>query len=182
MVIPLIQNAIPTAMLVVTQNLTFSWSWNGGVMGDPVPVVVGDLVPVDLDSVWPMEHPLRCLSRAGLLIECCLLLEEDPLDLIQSFLWAITSRTLPGTLVGWFWPQRLFAQRVNVDTKDRVTIVGITWLPQLPFQSSLVRQNIFVPRMRMASYPTNIRTFNPSMWETWISSSFSGNAWKRLLC
>jgi hypothetical protein len=50
-------------------------------MGDRVPVVVGDLVPVDLDS-------------AGVLIECRLLLEEDLPDLVQSFLWAITSMTL----------------------------------------------------------------------------------------
>jgi hypothetical protein len=52
-----------------------------------------------------------------------------------------------------------------METKDHATIVGITWLPQLPFQSSLVRQSIFVPRTRTASYPTNIRTFNPSMWD-----------------
>ncbi len=77
---------------------------------------------------------------------------------------------------------KVFTQRVNVEIKDHATIVGITWLPQLPFQSSLVRQSIFVPRMRTASYPTNIRTFNPSMWETWISWSFSGNAWKHLIC
>ncbi len=77
---------------------------------------------------------------------------------------------------------KVFAQRVNVDIKDHATIVGITWLPQLPFQISLVRQSIFVPRTRTASYPTNIRTFNPSMLETWISWSFSGNAWKHLIC
>ncbi len=63
MVIPLIQDEIATALLVVTKNPTFSWSWNGGVMGD--------LVPVE-------EHPLRHPSRAGVLFECCLLLEEDP--------------------------------------------------------------------------------------------------------
>jgi hypothetical protein len=88
MVIPLIQDKIAAALLVMTQNLTFSWSWNGGVMGD--------LVPVE-------EHPLRHPSRAGVLFECCLLLEEDPLDLVQSFPWAITSMTLLGALVGWFW-------------------------------------------------------------------------------
>ncbi len=43
---------------------------------------MGDLVPVE-------EHPLRCPSRAGVLFECCLLLEEDPPDLIQSFLRAM---------------------------------------------------------------------------------------------
>ncbi len=110
------------------------------------------------------------------------IIEEDPPDLVQSFLWAITSMSLLGALVGCFWLGRLFAQRVNVETKDHVTIVGITWLPQLPFQSSLVQQSIFLPRMRTASYPTNIRTFNPSTWETWISWSFSGNAWKHLIC
>ncbi len=115
---PLIQDEIPAAMLVVTQNPTFSQSWNGGVMGD--------LVPVE-------EHLLRRLSRAGVLIKCCLLFEEDPPDLVQSFLRAITSMTLLSALVGWVWLGRLFAQRVNVETKDRATIVGITWLPQLPF-------------------------------------------------
>ncbi len=99
----------------------------------------------------------------------CGKLEEDPLDIVQSFLWALTLMTLLGALAGWFWLGRLFAQRVNVETKDYVTIVRITWLPQLPFRSSLLRQSIFVPRMQMASYPTSIRTFNPSMWETWIS-------------
>ncbi len=49
-------------------------------------------------------------------------------DLVQSFLRAITSMTLLGTLILWFWLGRLFAQRVNVETKDRTTIVGITWL------------------------------------------------------
>jgi hypothetical protein len=95
-----------------------------------------------------------------------LLLEEDPPDLVQSFLRAITSMTLLGALVGWVWLGRLFAQRVNMETKDHTTIVCITWLPQLPFQSSLVQQSIFVPRTWTASYPTNIRTFNPSMWES----------------
>jgi hypothetical protein len=145
---------IAAALLVVTQNPTFSRSWNGGVMGD--------LVPVE-------EHPLRHPFRTGVLFKCRLLFEEDLPDLVQSFLWAITSMTLLGALVGWFHLGRLFAQRVNVETKDRMTIVGITWLPQLPFQSSLVRQNIFVPRTRTASYPKNIRTFNLSTWETWIS-------------
>jgi hypothetical protein len=155
MVIPLIQDKIATALLVVTQNLTFSRSWNGGVMGYFVPVE---------------EHLLRCLSRAGVLFECRLLLEEDPPDFVQSFLRAITLMTLFGALVGWFWLGRLFSQRINVETKDHVTIVGTTWLPQLPFWSSLVQQSIFVPRTWTASYPTNIiRTFNPSMWETWIS-------------
>jgi hypothetical protein len=123
---------------------------------------MGDLIPMEV-------HLLRHLSRARVLIKCRLLLEEDPPDLVQLFLRAITSMTLLGALVRWFWLARLFAQRVNVETKDCMTIVGITRLPQLPFQSSLVRQSIFVPRMRTASYPTNIRTFNPSMWETWIS-------------
>ncbi len=82
-----------TAMSVVTQNPTFSQSWNGGVMGDCVPVVMGGLILVDLDSVWLVEHPLRCPSRAGVLIECCLLLEEHPPDLVQSFLRAINSTT-----------------------------------------------------------------------------------------
>ncbi len=66
-----------------------------------------DLVPME-------EHPLRRPSRPGVLIECRLLLEEDPLDLVQSFLWAITSMTLLGALVGWFRLRRLFAKRVNV--------------------------------------------------------------------
>jgi hypothetical protein len=52
MVIPLIQDEIAAALLVVTQNPTFSWSWNGGVRGD--------LVPVE-------EHPLRGPLRAGVL-------------------------------------------------------------------------------------------------------------------
>ncbi len=147
--LPLIQDEIAAALLVVTQNPTFSRSWNGGVMGD--------LVPVE-------EHPLRRPSRAGVLFECCLLLEEDPPDLVQSFLWAITSMTLLGALVGWFRLRRLIAQRVNVETKDCATIVGITRLPQLPFWSSLVRRSIFVPRTWTVSYPTNIRTYNPSMW------------------
>ncbi len=69
-------------------------------MGDCMLVVIGDLMLVDLDSVWPMEHSLRCQSRAGVLIECRLLLEEDSPDLIQSFLWAITSMTLLSALVG----------------------------------------------------------------------------------
>ncbi len=60
----MIQDTIAAALLVVTKNPTFSWSWNGGVMGD--------LFPVE-------EHLLRHLSRAGVLFECCLLLEEDPL-------------------------------------------------------------------------------------------------------
>jgi hypothetical protein len=89
--------------------------------------------------------------------------KENPPNLVQSLLWAITLMTLLGVLVGWFWLGRLFAQRVNVETKDCATIVGITQLPQLTFQSSLVRRSIFVPRTWMASYPTNIRTFNPSM-------------------
>ncbi len=83
----------------------------------------------------------------------------------SSFLWAITLMTLLGALIGLFWLGRLLAQRVNVETKDCTTIVSITRLPQLPFWSSLVRRSIFVPRMRTASYPTNIRTFNMSMWE-----------------
>jgi hypothetical protein len=153
-VIPLIQDKIATALLAVTQTPTFSWSWNGGVMGD--------LVLVE-------EHLLRALSRAGVLFERRLLLEEDPLDLVQSFLRAITLMTLLGALVGWFWLGRLFAQRVNKEAEDCVTTVGITRLPQLPFQSSLVRQSIFLPKTLMASYPTNIRTFNLSMWETWIT-------------
>jgi hypothetical protein len=49
----------------------------------------------------------------------------------------------------------LFALRLNVETKDCATIVVIAWLPQLPFQSSLVRQSFFVPRTRMGSSPTN---------------------------
>jgi hypothetical protein len=109
------------------------------------------------------EHPLRHLSRTGVLFKCRLLLEEDPPDLVQSFLWAITLMTLLSTLVRWFWLGRLFAQRVNVKTKDCVTSVGFTWLPQLPFQSSLVQQSIFVPRTQTASYPTDIRTFNLSV-------------------
>jgi hypothetical protein len=56
---------------------------------------MGNLVPVE-------EHPLRGPSRAGVLFVCRLLLEEDPLDLVQSFLRAITSMTLFGALVGWF--------------------------------------------------------------------------------
>ncbi len=71
-------------------------------MGDRVPVIVGDLVPVDLGSVWPMKHLLRCPSRAGVLIKCHLLLEEDPLDLVQSFLRAIILMALLGALIGWF--------------------------------------------------------------------------------
>jgi hypothetical protein len=108
MVIPLIQDKIVAALLVVTQNSTFSRSWNREVMGD--------LAPVE-------EHQLRHPSRAGVLFECHLLLEEDKLDIVQSFLWAITSMTLLGALVGWFWLGRLFAQRVNLETKDCVTIV-----------------------------------------------------------
>jgi hypothetical protein len=61
MVIPLIQDDIVAVLLVVTQNPTFSRSWNGGV--------IRDLVPVE-------EHPLRRPSRAGVLFECRLLLEE----------------------------------------------------------------------------------------------------------
>jgi hypothetical protein len=49
-VIPLIQDKIAAALLVITQNPTFSWSWNRGVMGD--------LVPVE-------KHPLKGPSRAG---------------------------------------------------------------------------------------------------------------------
>ncbi len=82
----MIQDAIPAAMLVVTQIPTFSWSRNGGVMRDHMPVVVGDLV---LDSVWPMEHLLRCLSRAGVLIECHQLLGKDLPDPYRCL--AITS-------------------------------------------------------------------------------------------
>ncbi len=123
---------------------------------------MGDLVPVE-------EHPLRGPSRAGVLFESCLLLDRDPPDLVQSFLRAITLMTTLGTLAGWFQLGRLFAQRVNVETKDCMTVVGITWLPQLPFWSSLVQQCIFVPRMQTTSYPTNVRTFNLSIWETWIS-------------
>jgi hypothetical protein len=122
--IPLIQDKMAAALSVVTQNPTFSWSWNRGVMED--------LSPVE-------EHPLMRPSRAGVLFECRLLLEEDSPDLVQSFLRAITLMTLLGALVGWFWLKRLFAQWVNMETKDRATIVGITWLPQLPFRSSLVR-------------------------------------------
>jgi hypothetical protein len=58
---------------------------------------MGDLVLVE-------EHPLRCLSRAG--VECHLLLEEDPPDLVQSFLQVITSMTLLGALVVWFQLER----------------------------------------------------------------------------
>jgi hypothetical protein len=105
-VIPLIQDKIAAALLVVTQNPTFSWSWKGEVMGI--------LVPVE-------EYPLRRLSRAGVLFKCRLLLEEDLPDLIQSFLRAITLMTLLGALVGWFQLRRLFAQRVNLETKDTVS-------------------------------------------------------------
>jgi hypothetical protein len=118
MVIPLIQDKIAAALLVVAQNPIFSRSWNREVMGD--------LIPVE-------EHPLRHPSRAGALFECCQLLEEDLPDLVQSFLRAITSMTLHGALVRWFWLKRLFAQRENVETNDRASIVGITQLPQLPF-------------------------------------------------
>ncbi len=100
---------------------------------------MGDLVLLE-------EHLLRGLPRVGVIFECRLLLEEDWLDLVQSFLCAITLMTLPGALVRWFWLGRLFAQRVNMDTKDCENIVGIMRPPQLPFQSSLVRQSIFVPR------------------------------------
>jgi hypothetical protein len=175
MVIPLIQDAIPAAMLMVTQIPTFSWSWNGGVMGDCVPVVVGDLV---LDSVWPMEHPLRCQSRAGVLIKCHQLLEEDPPDLVQSFLWAITLMTLLGTLVGWFWLGRLFAQRVNVETKDCTTIVGITQLPQLPFWSSLVWQSINVDCKLSYKYK-DIQSKNVGNLD---KLKLFRNAWKHLIC
>ncbi len=54
-------------------------------------------------------------------------------DLVQSFLRATTTMTLPGTLVGWFWLGKLFAQMVNMETKDCAAIVGVTRLPQLPF-------------------------------------------------
>jgi hypothetical protein len=102
---------------------------------------MGDLVLVEV-------HPLRHLSRAKVLIECHLLLEEDPPDLVQSFLRAITSMILLGALVRWFRLARLFAQRVNVETKDCMTTVGITRLPQLPFQSSLVQQSFFYQECR----------------------------------
>jgi hypothetical protein len=88
-----------------------------GIMGDWMLAFMGELLPVDLDSVWPMEHLLRCLSRAGVLIECRLLLEEDPPNLVQSFLRAIISMTLLSALIRWFWLGRLFAQRVNVETQ-----------------------------------------------------------------
>jgi hypothetical protein len=68
---------------------------------------MGDLVPVE-------EHPLRRPSRAGVICKCHLLLEEDPPDLVQSFLWAITLMTLLGALVGWFWLGRSFAHREEV--------------------------------------------------------------------
>ena len=135
-----------------------------------------------LDSAWPMGHLLRSLSIPEVLFEYHQLLEEHQLDLVQSYLRAITLMTPLGALVGWLQLERLFARRVNVETKDRAIIVGITRLPQLPLRSSLVRRSIFAPRTRMESYPTNTRTFSLSMWETWISLSFSGNAWKRLIC
>jgi hypothetical protein len=79
---------------------------------------MGDLVPVNLDSAWLMEHPPRSLSIAEVLIEYRLSLEEHPPDLVQSFLWAIISMILLRAIVGWFWLGRLFARRVNVETKD----------------------------------------------------------------
>ena len=91
-------------------------------------------------------------------------------------------RTPIGALVKTLQVERLFAPRVNVKLKDCATMISITRLPQLPSQSSLVRQSIFAPRTWMASSPKNTRTFNPSMWETWISLSFSGNTWRRLIC
>ncbi len=47
---------------------------------------MGVIVPVE-------EHLLRCPSRAGVLIRCHLFFEEDPPDLVQSFLRAITLNT-----------------------------------------------------------------------------------------
>ncbi len=114
----------------------------------------------------------------GLLIELLLLL-EGPLDLVPLLLRAIISMTLFGTLVVRSWLGKLFALRMNVEAKDCATAISITWLPQLP--CSLVRQTIFIPRTHMGSSPTTTRTFNPSMWETWISLSFSGNAWTCLI-
>ncbi len=156
--------------MVVVLMRTRSW------VGVSKQAVAVEPVP-NLDWVRPMGF----LVTAGLLIEFLLLL-EGTLDLVPSFLWAIISMTLFGSLVVWSWLGRLFALRINVVIKDCVTILGITWLPQLLFQSSLVRQSIFVPRTRMGSFPTNTRTFNLSMWETWISLSFSGNAWRHLTC
>ena len=79
---------------------------------------MGDLVPVNLDSAWLMEHPPRSLSIAEVLIEYHLSLEEHPPDLVQSFLRAIISMIPHGALVGWLQLRRLFARRVNVETKD----------------------------------------------------------------
>ncbi len=130
-----------------------------------------------LDWVRPMGFPFT----AGLLIKFLLLL-EGPLDLVPLFLWEIILLTLFGTLVVWSQLQRLFSLRINVETKDCTTIVGITWLQQLPFWSSLVRQRIFVQRTQMGNSTTNTKTFNLSMWETRISFSFSRNTWKCLIC
>jgi hypothetical protein len=96
---------------------------------------VGILVAMDLDSAWPMGHLLRSLSRPEVVFECRQLLEEHLLDLVR----AIMSMILLGALVGWLQLGRLFARRVNVETKDRVIIVAITRLPLVPFRSSLVR-------------------------------------------
>ncbi len=105
-----------------TKTLTLSQSLS---KENCVSEIKGVLVPMDLDSAWPMEHLIMSLSRAEVLIECLQLLEEHPPDLVQSFLWAIISMILVGALVGWFRLGKLFARRGNVETKDCAIILPI---------------------------------------------------------
>jgi hypothetical protein len=51
----------------LTQILTFSQSWNGGVMGDRVPVVMGGLVPARLGNPFGIPRNSKIILISDLL-------------------------------------------------------------------------------------------------------------------